>query len=133
MSWEQVKAKEEFGLKLQWMCRAVCPRTSAGCPQRPVILGTNLRIMFSHVQMIGNVWNECFESPYDILHHIFRFFRSFPSILFVWSLCLALTFGVEANVLKVESDGSEMSAEFQSLSLAEPNLTGFLGKEISEF
>lgn len=50
------------------------PRRSAGCPQLPVMLGTNLRMMFFHVQMLGSVWNECFESPYDMLHHISWFF-----------------------------------------------------------
>ncbi|KAF4790469.1 hypothetical protein TURU_140442 [Turdus rufiventris] len=37
---------------------------------------------------------------------------------------------VETNVLKAESDGSERSAKFQSLSLVETNLTGFLGQEV---
>lgn len=62
-----------------------------------------------------------------------RFLEAFhPDYLFGFYL-LSLAFGVEANVSKVESDGSEMSAKFQSLSLAEPNLTGFLGQEVGEF
>lgn len=43
LSVEQVKAREEFGLGLQWMC----PRRSDGCAQLTVMLGTNLRMMFS--------------------------------------------------------------------------------------
>lgn len=69
-----------------------CSMRSAGCPQLPGMLGTNLRMMFFRVQMLGSVWNECFESPCNVLHRIFRVFGSFPTILFVWSLLFIYCF-----------------------------------------
>lgn len=63
------------------------------------------------MNVLNHLMTSCIISP--------GFLQAFlPYYLFgVYIYFLFLTFGVEANVLKVESDGSEMNAKFQSLSL----------------
>lgn len=69
---------------------------------------------------------------YIIYSGVFKAFHLY-CLFGVYIYLLFITFEVETNVLKAESDGSEKSAKFQSLSLVEPNLTGFLGQEVGKF
>lgn len=69
---------------LDWLCRGDCPKTGcslrpSGCPQLPMMLWSNLRLLVFCAQVLRNVWNERFASFYDILCHIFMVSLSFHS------------------------------------------------------